>query len=144
MRRVAGPQDDDWNADSHERWTKCCDLAMLLVFLVAVVAVATCKDHLCGTRCSCCVKESLKCRLALRRGVPRLSVCLFVCGIYAGVYMRLSVCLFVCGMYVEFDLVATARLCRVSHKMRISANPAALISAFHKEPCSPMHWCNRL
>ena len=29
-----------------------------------------------------------------------------------GVYMRLSVCLFVCGMYVEFDLVATARLCR--------------------------------
>ena len=26
--------------------------------------------------------------------------------------MRLSVCLFVCGMYVEFDLVATARLCR--------------------------------
>ena len=46
------------------------------------------------------------------RGVPRLSVCLFVCGIYAGVYMRLSVCLFVCGMYVEFDLVATARLCR--------------------------------
>ena len=25
---------------------------------------------------------------------------------------RLSVCLFVCGMYVEFDLVATARLCR--------------------------------
>ena len=29
--------------------------------------------------------------------VPRLSVCLFVCGIYAGVYMRLSVCLFVCG-----------------------------------------------
>ena len=34
-----------------------------------------------------------------------------------GVYMRLSVCLFVCGMYVEFDLVATARLCRVSHKM---------------------------
>ena len=52
--------------------------------------------------------------------VPRLSVCLFVCGIYAGVYMRLSVCLFVCGMYVEFDLVATARLCRVSHKMRIT------------------------
>ena len=36
------------------------------------------------------------------------------------VYMRLSVCLFVCGMYVEFDLVATARLCRVSHKMRIT------------------------
>ena len=28
------------------------------------------------------------------------------------VYMRLSVCSFVCGMYVEFDLVATARLCR--------------------------------
>ena len=54
------------------------------------------------------------------RGVPRLSVCLFVCGIYAGVYMRLSVCLFVSGMYVEFDLVATARLCRVSHKMRIT------------------------
>ena len=22
MRRVAGPQDDDWNADSHERWNK--------------------------------------------------------------------------------------------------------------------------
>ena len=40
MRRVAGPQDDDWNADSHERWTKCCDLAMLVVFLVAVVAAA--------------------------------------------------------------------------------------------------------
>ena len=106
MRRVAGPQDDDWNADSHERWTKCCDLAMLLVFLVAVVAVPWV------------------------RGVPRLSACLFVCGIYAGVYMRLSVCLFVCGMYVEFDPVATARLCRVSHKKRISANPAALISAF--------------
>ena len=30
----------DWNADSHERWTKCCDLAMLVVFLVAVVAAA--------------------------------------------------------------------------------------------------------
>ena len=40
MRRVAGPQDDDWNADSHERWTKCCDLAMLVVFLVAVIAAA--------------------------------------------------------------------------------------------------------
>ena len=38
--KPAGPQDDDWNADSHERWTKCCDLAMLLVFLVAAVAAA--------------------------------------------------------------------------------------------------------
>ena len=54
------------------------------------------------------------------RGVPRLSVCLFVGGIYAGVYMRLSVCLFVSDMYVDLDLVATARLCRVSHKMRIT------------------------
>ena len=27
-----------------------------------------------------------------------------------GVYTRLSVCLFVCGVYVEFDLVATARV----------------------------------
>ena len=44
----------------------------------------------------------------------------FVGGIYAGVYMHLSVCLFVSGMYVELDLVATARLCRVSHEMRIT------------------------
>ena len=43
-----------------------------------------------------------------------------------GVYMRLSVCLFVCGMYVEFDLVATARLCRVSHKMRITTEDGDL------------------
>ena len=40
MRRVAGPQDDDRNADIHERWNKCSDLAMLVVFLVAVVAAA--------------------------------------------------------------------------------------------------------
>ena len=60
------------------------------------------------------------------RGVPRLSVCLFVGGIYAGVYMRLSVCLFVSGMYVELDLVATARLCRVSHKMRITTEDGDL------------------
>ena len=33
-----------------------------------------------------------------------------------GVYMRLCVCLFVCGMYVEFDLVATARLCRCIYR----------------------------
>ena len=44
MRRVAGPQDDDWNADSHQRWTKCCDLAMLVVFLVAVIAAAADAD----------------------------------------------------------------------------------------------------
>ena len=40
--------------------------------------------------------------------------------------MRLSVCLFVSGMYVELDLVATARLCRVSHKMRITTEDGDL------------------
>ena len=42
-------------------------------------------------------------------------VCLFVCRWYIW-----SVSLFVSGMYVDLDLVATARLCRVSHKMRIT------------------------
>ena len=64
---------------------------------------ATCKDHLCCTRCSCCVKESLKCRLGLRRLFwPRedhetlqittvvFRVCLSVC--LSVVYMQVCTC----------------------------------------------------
>ena len=76
-------------------------------------------------RCLLCL-ETLSEPVGGFRGVLRLSVCLFVGGIYAGVYMRLSVCLFVSGMYVELDLVATARLCRVSHKMRITTEDGDL------------------
>ena len=76
-------------------------------------------------RCLLCL-ETLPEPVGGFRGVLRLSVCLFVGGIYAGVYMRLSVCLFVSGMYVELDLVATARLCRVSHKMRITTEDGDL------------------
>ena len=49
------------------------------------------------------------------------------------VYMRLSVCLFVCGMYVEFDLVATAHLCRVTVAVLSKTSGRAAVRSVFEE-----------